>query len=137
MTAAARRQDVKSWQRGGQVLQRERLTRDESTKSGCGVVEQSKKLGINESGRGRSSLSLFDERTGQGKSYTAQAVGVAAQTVMYSPVVSGACDEQGKGGSGSWKRQEDQRPVGKKQETPHERKGRAVCKRLAVYTYLV
>lgn len=26
-----------------QVLQRERLTRDESTKTGCGVVEQSKK----------------------------------------------------------------------------------------------
>lgn len=95
------------------MLQRERLTRDESTKSGCGVVEQSKKLGINESGRGRSSLSLFDERTGQGKSCSAQAVRaaaeVAAQTVMCSPVVSGACDEQGKGGSGSWKGQEDQR----------------------------
>lgn len=48
---------------GAQVLQRERLTRTEPTKAGCGVVEQSKKLGSNESGRGRSSLRWFDEPT--------------------------------------------------------------------------
>ena len=51
MTAAARRQVLAG---EAPVLQKERLTRNESTKSGCGVVEQWEKLGITESGRGRS-----------------------------------------------------------------------------------